>query len=155
MRPPFIALCFVLAYSAVCPAADVPSPPVNHFRGMGINVANMETSIKFYTSVFGFKVAKVFPENAAQKDGREVVLNMTGQFALNDTQSTSIVLAHLNDNPLPEGRTAYGRMVMVTSDAEAITARAESLGGKVTKGRDPRLIFVTDPDGYRIEVFQP
>jgi len=46
-------------------------------------------------------------------------------------------------------------MIMVTSNAQELAARAAAAGAKVTKGRDSHLFFITDPDNYRIEVFQP
>ena len=70
-----------------------------------------------------------------------------------------IILAHFNDDPLPEGKARYGRVVVVTTDAQAVAKRATDAGGTARTLSAPPggsvVIFVSDPDGYQIELYQP
>ena len=68
------------------------------------------------------------------------------------------LLAHFNDDPLPEGRTAYGRIVVNVSDAKAVAKRATDRGSTISQdmviGNGAHLIFFDDPDGYEIELYE-
>lgn len=56
--------------------------------------------------------------------------------------------------------TAYGHIAIQVDDAYAACAKIKSVGGNVTReagpvmGGDTIIAFVTDPDGYKIELIQ-
>ena len=56
--------------------------------------------------------------------------------------------------------TAYGHIALGVSDAYATCAAIKAAGGQVTReagpvlGGDTIIAFVTDPDGYKIELIQ-
>ena len=72
----------------------------------------------------------------------------------------SIILAHFNDDPLPEGLSAYGRLIITTNDAAALAKRASERNSTLRNLSEPGsagpvIIFLDDPDGYQIELYQP
>jgi catechol 2,3-dioxygenase-like lactoylglutathione lyase family enzyme len=151
MKPIFLVLGAVLLCGSLGFAAESPTREVDYLKGLGINVTDTERSTKFYTETFGLKVAAVVPQGPI-KDAKEVVLTVSGEFDFKGTPTLS--LTHMSSEPLPAGRTAYGRMVIFSSNAEAIATRARAAGAKVRQTTKNSL-FVTDPDGYEIEIYQP
>ena len=83
--------------------------------GAGINVSDLARSEKFYTEVFGLQRVFRYPPEG---ELLEVGLASPGQPGM------SIILAHFNDDPLPEGLSAYGRLIITTNDAAALAKRA-------------------------------
>jgi hypothetical protein len=71
----------------------------------------------------------------------------------------SVILAHFNDDPLPEEKARYGRIVVVTMDAKAVAKRATDAGFAARTLSAPPggsvVIFISDPDGYQVELYQP
>jgi catechol 2,3-dioxygenase-like lactoylglutathione lyase family enzyme len=68
-----------------------------------------------------------------------------------------LILAHFNDDPLPEGKKTYGRIVINTDNADFIAAKAAERGATIRKlpsGGGATIIFFDDPDGYEIELYQ-
>ena len=70
-----------------------------------------------------------------------------------------LALAHLNDDPLPEGKGRYGRIIVNTANAKALAKRAEAAGSTlrhvtIPGENPPTIIFFRDPDGYEIELYQ-
>ena len=71
----------------------------------------------------------------------------------------SVILAHFNDEPIADATSTYGRLVISTKDAQALAARASERGSTLrnvgTPGpTNPVIIFLDDPDGYQIELYQ-
>ena len=91
--------------------------------GVGINVADLDRSARFYTEVLGLKEIMRVP---SAEHPVEVVLSLTGQLT-----DTLVVLAKLNDEPLAAGRADFGRIIMNVNDARAVIARAAHAGAKV------------------------
>jgi hypothetical protein len=48
-----------------------------------------------------------------------------------DQPSLMLILAHFNDDPLPEGKKTYGRIVINTDNADFIAAKAAERGRKI------------------------
>lgn len=138
--------------SAGALAADVPDSGFGSVKGTFLNVVDMEKSAKFYTEVFGLKIARSVPEGQI-KGAKEVVLSQSGVFDLKDTPL--LVLFHRDDKPLPPGRTAFGRIISVSTNADALAARAKAAGYSAVKSaKEKSVTMVTDPDGYQIELIQ-
>ena len=117
---------------------------------VAINVADLERSEKYYADVLGFTRAWQYPPDS--DDPIEIGLVAPGGGA-------GLALAHLNDDPLPEGKGRYGRIIVNTSNAKALAKRAEAAGSTlrhvtIPGENPPTIIFFRDPDGYEIELYQ-
>jgi catechol 2,3-dioxygenase-like lactoylglutathione lyase family enzyme len=134
--------------STIARSAEPPHAPIIKMGGVALNVADSERSKTFYVEVLKMKVAFVLPVG---DKGSEVVMSMSGKIGQGEP---FIVLAHLGPTPAP-GKEGFGRVIINTTDAAGIAARASNGGYKVSKmavpGRD--VYFISDPDGYQIEVY--
>ncbi|MDX1383049.1 MAG: VOC family protein [Thermoanaerobaculia bacterium] len=148
LRPVAAALVAALAAIALPVAAEGPT---NRLGAVALNVADLERSERFYEEVLDFERVGVYPPGA--DDPLELFLAIEG------SAGATLVLAHFDDSPLPEEKSRYGRLVVTTSDAGVVAKRAEAAGASVRPveipGENPPIIvFITDPDGYQIEVYQ-
>lgn len=118
--------------------------------GVGINVSDLARSEKFYTEVFGLQRTFRFPPEG---DLMEVGLAFPGQ-----PGGMTLLLAHFSDDPLPDGKSSYGRIVFNTDDARALAERMIAAGSKLLSDVGPPggpvILFLSDPDGYQVELFQ-
>jgi catechol-2,3-dioxygenase len=138
---------------SVVPAAaqsgDTPTAPEISMGSVALNVEDIARSEKFYNEVFGLE--RTF-EFASEGNLIEIGLGRPGQ------RGMGLLLAHFNDDPLPEGKAAYGRIVVNVSDATAVAKRATDRGATISRdmviGSGAHLIFFHDPDGYEIELYQ-
>ena len=141
-------VCFSATAAAQAPDAK-PKMSVG-FIGVGINVSDLARSEKFYTEVFGLQRTFRFPPEG---ELMEVGLAFPGQQG-----GMTLLLARLNDDPLPEGKSAYGRIVFNTDDARALADRMIAAGSKLLSDVGPPggpvILFLSDPDGYQVELFQ-
>ena len=152
-RIPF-ALAVALAglFSVTAEAqAPVAKPKLSAgFIGVGINVSDLARSEKFYTEVFGLERTFRFPPEG---DLLEVGLAFPDQ-----PGGMTLLLARLNDDPLPEGKSSYGRIVFNTDDARALADRMIAAGSTLLSDVGPPggpvILFLSDPDGYQVELFQ-
>ena len=117
---------------------------------VAINVADLSRSETYYRDVLGFTRVWQYPPDSAAPI--EIGLAAPGGGA-------GLVLARLNDDPLPEGKGRYGRIIVNTANAKKLAAKAEAAGSKprfvTIPGDDPpTIVFFRDPDGYEIELYQ-
>ncbi|MCY3591657.1 MAG: VOC family protein [Acidobacteria bacterium] len=117
---------------------------------VAINVADLERSEKYYAEVLGFTRAWQYPPDS--DDPIEIGLVAPGGGA-------GLALAHLNDDPLPEGKGSYGRIIVNTANAKALAKKAEAAGSTlrwvtIPGDNPPTIVFFRDPDGYEIELYQ-
>ena len=138
----------VSAVAAEAQSGDTSSEPEINMASVALNVTDIATSEKFYNEVFGLE--RTF-EFESQGNLIEIGLGRPGG-------GMGLLLAHFNDDPLPEGRTAYGRIVVNVSDAKTVAKRATDRGSTISQdtviGNGAHLIFFDDPDGYEIELYQ-
>jgi len=138
----------VSAVAAEAQSGDASSEPEITMSSVALNVTDIATSEKFYNEVFGLE--RTF-EFESQGNLIEIGLGRPGG-------GMGFLLAHFNDDPLPEGRTAYGRIVVNVSDAKAVAKRATDRGSTISQdmviGNGAHLIFFDDPDGYEIELYE-
>ena len=124
-------------------AADMPM-----IAGAALNSPDQDKEVAFYVNVMGLK--QVNKMKVAQ--GTEVILSMDGTF--------KAPIIAITDFPTKEGRQSFGRLIFNSSDAAAFVKKVKSAGYKVMQaegtngGPAPQVYFITDPDGYTIEVFQ-
>lgn len=119
-----------------------------------LRVGNLQRSIDFYTQVLGMQLLRT-SENPEYKYS----LAFLGFDGGNPGQA-EIELTYNWGVESYEIGTAYGHIALGVSDAYAACAKIKAAGGNVTREAGPVMggttviAFVTDPDGYKIELIQ-
>ncbi len=115
-----------------------------------LRVGNLEESLKFYTEAIGLKISekKDFPEH---KFTLVYLTDENGHFELE--------LTYNYDTDSYEVGNGYSHFAVTVDDLEGSRDKHMEMGYEVTKlsglpGEQPRYYFVTDPDGYRVEVIR-
>jgi lactoylglutathione lyase len=118
-----------------------------------LRVGNLQRSIDFYTQVLGMKLLRI-SENPEYK----YTLAFVG-YAANPEQA-EIELTYNYGVEQYELGTAYGHIALGMPDVYVACERIRAGGGNITreagpvKGGTTVIAFVTDPDGYKIELIQ-
>ena len=143
-----VGVTLSLSVAAAAEAQSSGDAQTITISSVALNVEDIARSETFYNEVFGLK--RTF-EFASQGNLIEIGLGRPGS-------GMGLLLAHFNDDPLPEGRTAYGRIVANVSDAKAVAKRATDRGATIFRdtviGSGAHLIGFHDPDGYMIQLYQ-
>lgn len=116
-----------------------------------IRVMDLEKSLKFYQEALGLKETrrKDFPEN-----------EFTLVYLSDESKAYEIELTYNYHPEKPyEIGNGFSHLAVEADNLEASRERHMEMGYKVTKlmglpGSPPRYYFVTDPDGYDIEVIR-
>ena len=139
-------------FSGVALGADSSA---THLIIASVPVSDLENSTRFYTDVFELQVAMVIPQDTAIKDALEVILTLDGKF--DPATTPGLILIHHDDRPLSpeESRKLHRLLVISTSDLDGMVARAQAAGVATREGSNPNVRFISDPDGYQIELYQP
>ena len=100
--------------------AQTPAAADITLSAVALNVSDLAQSEKFYIDLLGLERTFRYPA-----DGKllEVGLSRPGQKG-----QMSVILAHFNDDPLPEGKERYGRIVVVTHRCEGGGQAGERCG---------------------------
>ncbi len=118
-----------------------------------LRVGNLDRSIAFYTRVLGMNLLR-----STDRPDQKYALAFVGyggeadQAVLELTYNYGIEQYDLG--------TGYGHVAIEVDDAYAACERITAAGGAVTrpagpvKGGTTVIAFVTDPDGYKIELIQ-
>ena len=118
-----------------------------------LRVGNLQRSIDFYTEVLGMKLLRT-SENPQYK----YTLAFVG-YASNPEQAELELTYNWGVASYDLG-SAYGHIALGVPDAYAACEKIKTAGGNVTreagpvKGGSTVIAFVTDPDGYKIELIQ-
>jgi lactoylglutathione lyase len=118
-----------------------------------LRVGNLQRSIDFYTHVMGMKLLRT-SENPEYKYS----LAFVGYG--NNPDHAELELTYNWGTESYEMGTAYGHIALGVPDAYAACEKIRANGGKVTreagpvKGGSTVIAFVTDPDGYKVELIQ-
>jgi len=118
-----------------------------------LRVGDLQRSIDFYTGVLGMKLLRK-TENPEYK----YTLAFVGYGANPDHAELELTYNHGIDSY--EMGTAYGHIAIGVDDAWKACDAVKAAGGNVTreagpvKGGTTVIAFVTDPDGYKIELIQ-
>ena len=119
-----------------------------------LRVGNLDRSLAFYTDVMGLQLIRKVERPAQGYD-----LAYLGFEGGNPGQA-EIELTYNHGVDHYDMGSAYGHIALGVPDAYAACARIKAAGGNVTrdagpvKGGDTVIAFVTDPDGYKIELIQ-
>ena len=118
-----------------------------------LRVGNLQRSIDFYTKVLGMQLLRT-SENTEYK----YTLAFIGYGK--NPEHAELELTYNWGVENYELGTAYGHIALGVPDAYAACEKIKAAGGNVTreagavKGGSTVIAFVTDPDGYKIELIQ-
>ena len=118
-----------------------------------LRVGDLPRAIAFYTNVMGMTLLRQ-SENTSQKYS----LAFLGYGP--NPEHAELELTYNHGVTSYDMGTAYGHLAVAVPDAYAACDRIRSAGGAVTreagpvKGGTTVIAFVTDPDGYKIELIQ-
>ena len=123
-----------------------------------LRVGNLQRSIDFYTQVLGMQLLRM-SENPEYKYS----LAFLGFDGGNPDQAEIELTYNYGVEKYDLG-SAYGHIAIgvpdVAATCERVRARAQELGGAITreagpvKGGTTVIAFITDPDGYKIELIE-
>ena len=116
-----------------------------------LRVMNLEESLKFYKEAIGLVESerKDFPEN-----------EFTLVYLTDEDKNYELELTYNYNTEKPyEIGDGYSHMAVSVKDLEGARKKHSEMGYEVSKlsglpGQDPTYYFVTDPDGYRVEVIK-
>src|SRR4029453_15031196 len=109
--------------------------------------------IDFYTNVLGMKLLRT-----TERPEQKYSLAFVGYES--NPQQAEIELTYNHGATKNEMGGAYGHIAIGVEDAYAACDRIRAAGGNITrepgpvKGGSTVIAFVTDPDGYKIELIQ-
>jgi lactoylglutathione lyase len=118
-----------------------------------LRVGSLQRSIDFYTQVLGMKLLRT-SENPEYKYSLAFV-----GYEGNPAQAEIELTYNWGTGSYDMG-TAFGHIALGVPDAYAACEKIKAVGGNVTreagpvKGGTTVIAFVTDPDGYKIELIQ-
>ena len=119
-----------------------------------LRVGNLQRSIDFYTQVLGMQLLRT-----SENPEYQYSLAFVGYEGGNPGQA-EIELTYNWGTETYDMGTAYGHIAIAVADAKAAYEKIRAAGGNVTreagpvKGGTTVIAFVTDPDGYKIELIQ-
>ena len=118
-----------------------------------LRVGNLQRSINFYTQILGMKLNRM-SENPEYKYSLAFVGYGT------NPEHAEIELTYNWGVETYDMGTAFGHIALGVPDVYAACEAIKAAGGNVTrdagpvKGGNSIIAFVTDPDGYKIELIQ-
>ena len=120
-----------------------------------LRVGDLSRSIDFYTRILGMNLLRT-----TERSEQKYSLAFVGFGKGNADGQAEIELTYNHGVHQYELGTAYGHIALGVPDAYATCAAIKAAGGQVTReagpvlGGDTVIAFVTDPDGYKIELIQ-
>jgi lactoylglutathione lyase len=120
-----------------------------------LRVGDLSCSIDFYTRILGMNLLRT-----TERPEQKYSLAFVGFGKGNADGQAEIELTYNHGVHQYELGTAYGHIALGVPDAYATCAAIKAAGGQVTReagpvlGGDTVIAFVTDPDGYKIELIQ-
>lgn len=122
-----------------------------------LRVGNLQRSIDFYTQVLGMQLLRT-----TERPEQKYSLAFVGYGTNPDHAEIELTYNHGVGNY--ELGSAYGHIAIgvhnVAATCSAVRERAAVLGGAITrepgpvKGGNTVIAFITDPDGYKIELIE-
>ncbi|MEY3461634.1 MAG: lactoylglutathione lyase [Pseudomonadota bacterium] len=118
-----------------------------------LRVGNLERSIEFYTQVLGMTLIR-------RSENPEYKYSLAFVGYGSNPEHAELELTYNHGVDKYEMGTAYGHIALGVPDAYAACDKIKAAGGQVTreagpvKGGSTVIAFVTDPDGYKIELIE-
>ncbi len=118
-----------------------------------LRVGDLQRSIDFYTRVLGMQLLRT-----TDRPDQKYSLAFVG-YDKNPSQA-ELELTYNHGVSSYDMGTAYGHIAIAVANAYESCAQIKAAGGKVTREAGPVaggstvIAFVTDPDGYKIELIQ-
>ena len=118
-----------------------------------LRVGDLQRSIDFYTQVMGMRLLRT-----TERPEQQYSLAFVGYGA--NPEHAEIELTYNHGVDRYEMGSAYGHIAIEVPDAYAACDKIRANGGQVTreagpvKGGSTVIAFVTDPDGYKIELIE-
>ena len=118
-----------------------------------LRVGNLERSIDFYTQVLGMKLIR-------RSENPEYKYSLAFVGYGSNPEHAELELTYNHGVDKYEMGTAYGHIALGVPDAYAACDKIKAAGGQVTreagpvKGGSTVIAFVSDPDGYKIELIE-
>lgn len=119
-----------------------------------LRVGNLQRSIDFYTQVLGMQLLRT-----SENPEYQYSLAFLGFGGGNPAQAELELTYNWGTDSYDLGN-AYGHIALGVPDAYAACDKIRAAGGQITrepgpvKGGSTVIAFVTDPDGYKIELIQ-
>ena len=120
-----------------------------------LRVGDLDRSIDFYTRILGMNLLRT-----TERPEQKYSLAFVGFGKGNADGQAEIELTYNHGVHQYDLGTAYGHIALGVPDAYATCAAIKAAGGQVTReagpvlGGDTIIAFITDPDGYKIELIQ-
>jgi lactoylglutathione lyase len=120
-----------------------------------LRIGDLNRSINFYTKVLGMNLLRT-----TERPEQKYSLAFVGFGKGNPDGQAEIELTYNHGVSSYDLGTAYGHIAIGMPDAYAACDKIKAAGGNVTReagpvaGGDTIIAFVTDPDGYKIELIQ-
>lgn len=115
-----------------------------------VRVKDLDTSVKFYQEAFGFEESRRrdFPDS-----------KFTLVYLTLPRDDYELELTYNYDHAAYDLGDGYGHIAIRSEDIEKLHQEQKAKGFNVTDmkglpGTDPSYYFITDPDGYKIEVIR-
>lgn len=128
-----------------------------HLLHTMLRVGNLQRSVDFYTQVLGMSLLRT-----TQRPDQRYDLAFVGYGP--NPQHAQIELTYNYGVDRYEPGTGFGHVAIgvpdVAATCAAVREKAAALGGAITrepgpvKGGDTVIAFITDPDGYKIELIE-
>ena len=118
-----------------------------------LRVGDLQRSIDFYTRVLGMRLLRT-----TDRPDQKYSLAFVGYGENPDHAELELTYNHGVSEY--EMGTAYGHIALLVEDAYAACEKIKAAGGNVTRNAGPVkggrtvIAFVTDPDGYKVELIQ-
>ncbi|GIX23466.1 MULTISPECIES: lactoylglutathione lyase [Caldimonas] len=118
-----------------------------------LRVGNLQRSIDFYTNVLGMQLLRT-----TDRPEQQYSLAFVGYGS--NPEHAEIELTYNYGVEQYELGTAYGHIAIGVPDVYAACEKIRASGGQITrepgpvKGGSTVIAFVTDPDGYKIELIE-
>ena len=120
-----------------------------------LRVGDLNRSLDFYTKVLGMNLLRT-----TERPEQKYSLAFVGYGKGNADGQAEIELTYNHGVSSYDPGTAYGHIAIGVPDAYAACDKITAAGGNITRaagpvtGGDTIIAFVTDPDGYKIELIQ-
>ena len=119
-----------------------------------LRVGDLERSIRFYTEVLGMRLLR-----RSENPEYGYTLAFLGYGGGNPAQAELELTYNWGQSQYEHG-SAYGHIAIGVPDAYAACEKIRAAGGQITrepgpvKGGSTVIAFVTDPDGYKVELIE-